>query len=313
VFLGGVITEWLSWPWTFFVNVPMGLVVLASTPAVIRYAAPSVGKIDWLGAVTVTSALVTAVYAIVTTEPGQWTSTQTLLLLGAAVGLLIVFLIMQAVRREPLLPLRIFAAPNLAVGNVLMALLGAAWIPLWFYLNLYLQQTLHLSALASGLALLPMTVTIMIVMVGFSGKLIGKFGIKSNIVLGLVAMGASLVLFSQVPANGNYFSNVLPASLLAALGMALAYIPITMAGMSGARPEETGLASGLVNTSYQVGSAIGLAVMVAVSAAAGAGEASPLAGFHAAFSGAAIVAFIAAAFALTALRTAPAAREVPVG
>ncbi len=315
VFLGGVITEWLSWPWTFLINVPLGLVVFVLTPLVIRYAAPAVGRIDWLGAATITAALVVAVYAIVTTEPGQWASAQTLLLLGLAVLLLVVFLVIQAMRREPLLPLRIFGARNLALGNVLMALLGAAWIPLWFYLNLYLQQTLQLSALASGLALLPMTLTIMVIMVGLSGRLIGRFGIKANVVVGLLAMGGALFLFTQLPPSGDYFANVLPASLLAALGMALAYIPVTMAAMSSARPEETGLASGLVNTTYQVGSAVGLAAMVALAAAAGADGSSEalLRGFHAAFAGAAWVAVVAAILALLFLRSAPAAREVPVG
>jgi EmrB/QacA subfamily drug resistance transporter len=315
VFLGGVITEWMSWPWTFLVNVPLGAAVFLFAPTVIRYAASSTGRIDWLGAATVTAALVTAVYAIVTTEPGQWGSVGTLLLIAAAAALLVVFLIIQAVRKEPLLPLRIFAAPNLAAGNILMALLGAAWIPLWFYLNLYLQQTLQLSALASGLALLPMTVTIMVVMVGFSGKIIGRLGVKASIILGLLAMGGALILFAGVPLGGDYVANVLPASLLAALGMALAYIPVTMSGMAGARPEETGLASGLVNTSYQVGSAVGLAAMVAIAAASGTGEGAGglLTGFHAAFSGAAWVAFAAAAFALLFLRGAPAAKEVPAG
>lgn len=313
VFLGGVITEWLSWPWTFLINVPLGLVVFALTPLVIRYAAPAVGRIDWLGAATITAALVVAVYAIVTTEPGQWASAQTLLLLGLAVLLLVVFLVIQAMRREPLLPLRIFGARNLALGNVLMALLGAAWIPLWFYLNLYLQQTLQLSALASGLALLPMTLTIMVIMVGLSGRLIGRFGIKANVVVGLLAMGGALFLFTQLPPSGDYFANVLPASLLAALGMALAYIPVTMAAMSSARPEETGLASGLVNTTYQVGSAVGLAAMVALAAAGTAGEWDTLQGFHAAFAGAAWVAVVAAVLALLFLRSAAAPREVPVG
>ncbi|WP_108462824.1 MFS transporter [Devosia naphthalenivorans] len=312
VFLGGVITEWLSWPWTFLINVPLGLVVFALAPTVIRYAAPVRGRIDWIGALTVTASLVTAVYAIVTTEPGQWTSPQTLLLLGAAVALLVLFLVLQAISREPLLPLRIFAAPNLAVGNLLMALLGAAWIPLWFYLNLYLQQTLGLSALYSGLALLPMTLTIMVVMVGLSGKLVARFGIKANIVIGLLAMAGSLLLFSRVPEGGSFGVDVLPASLLGALGMALAYIPTTMSGMAGARPEETGLASGLINTTYQVGSAVGLAVMVALAAQAD-GTAGPLEGFHAAFLGGAVVAGFGALTALVLLHGAPAAREVPVG
>lgn len=315
VFLGGVITEWLSWPWTFLINVPLGALVFLLAPTVIRYTAPAAGRVDWLGAATITAALVVAVYAIVTTEPGQWASAQTLLLLGLAILLLVIFLVIQAMRREPLLPLRIFAARNLALGNVLMALLGAAWIPLWFYLNLYLQQTLHLSALASGLALLPMTLTIMVVMVGLSGKLIGRFGIKANVVVGLLAMGGALFLFTQLPPNGDYFANVLPASLLAALGMALAYIPVTMAAMSSARPEETGLASGLVNTTYQVGSAVGLAAMVALAAAAGADGSSEalLKGFHAAFAGAAWVAVAAAVLGLLLLRGAPATQQVPVG
>lgn len=315
VFLGGVITEWLSWPWTFLINVPLGALVFLLASTVIRYTAPAAGRVDWLGAATITAALVVAVYAIVTTEPGQWASAQTLLLLGLAVLLLVIFLVIQAMRREPLLPLRIFTARNLALGNVLMALLGAAWIPLWFYLNLYLQQTLHLSALASGLALLPMTLTIMVVMVGLSGKLIGRFGIKANVVVGLLAMGGALFLFTQLPPNGDYFANVLPASLLAALGMALAYIPVTMAAMSSARPEETGLASGLVNTTYQVGSAVGLAAMVALAAAAGADGSSEalLKGFHAAFAGAAWVAVAAAVLGLLLLRGAPATQQVPVG
>lgn len=314
VFLGGVITEWMSWPWTFLVNIPLAAIVFLLAPSVVRYAAPNIGKIDWLGAATVTASMVAAVYAVVTTEPGHWASSSTLLLIAAAVVLLVIFLIIQTLRREPLLPLRIFAASNLAVGNVLMALLGAAWIPLWFYLNLYLQQTLQLSALASGLALLPMTVTIMVVMVGFSSKIIGRIGVKASVVLGLVSMGAALVLFTNVPLEGDYSANVLPASLLAALGMSLAYIPITMSGMAGARPEETGLASGLVNTTYQVGSAIGLAVMVAIAAANGQ-SGSPdglLTGFQAAFAAAAWVAFGAAIFALLFLRGAPVAKEVPV-
>lgn len=318
VFLGGVITEWMSWPWTFLINVPLGLVVLAASPVVLRYAPAVRGKVGMFGALVVTAALVTAVYAIVTTEPGEWASASTLGLLAASLVLFVVFVAIQSASREPLLPLSIFRAPNLASANVLMALLGGAWIPLWFFLNLYLQQTLHLSALASGLALLPMTVLIMVLMVGATGRLVGRFGIKANLVVGLLAMTGALLLFSNVPADGNYWTDVLPASLLAAAGMSLAYIPVTMAGMSGARPEETGLASGLINTTYQVGSAVGLAVMVALAASQrevvdAAGNSDLLAGFQLAFQGAAIVAGVAAVFALVALRSAPADRQVPVG
>jgi len=318
VFLGGVITEWLSWPWTFLINVPLGLAVFAAAPFVLGYSVRVTGRIDWLGAITVTAALVIAVYAIVTTEPHQWDSTRTLALLGGSAAFLATFVGIQHARHEPLLPLGILAAPNLSVANILMALLGAAWIPLWFYLNLYLQQILNLSALASGLALLPMTVTIMVLMVGFSGRLIGVFGIKPNLVLGLVVMALSLLLFARLPAEGDFWVDVLPASLLAAAGMALAYIPTTMAGMAGARPDQMGLVSGLINTSYQIGSAVGLAIMVALAASRGAAvdaTSAPdlLPGFQLAFLGAAVVAGLGAAFALVALRGAPSAQQAAVG
>ncbi len=124
-----------------------------------------------------------------------------------------------------------------------MALLGAAWIPLWFFLNLYLQTVLDLSAFGSGLALLPMTIVIMVMMVRLTGPLIGRFGVKPVMVTGLVALAAALVLFAGLPANGTFAANVLPVSLLAAVGMSLAYIPVTMTGMGGAAPQDTGLAS----------------------------------------------------------------------
>jgi len=318
VFLGGVITEWLSWPWTFLINVPLGLAVLAAAPFVLGYSARVSGRVDWLGAATVTAALVIAVYAIVTTEPGQWGSIRTLALLGGSAVLLAAFVGIQRARDEPLLPLGILAAPNLSAANVLMALLGAAWIPLWFYLNLYLQQILDLSALASGFALLPMTLAIMVLMVGLSGRLIGAFGIKPNVALGLVALGGSLLLFARLPADGDYWIHVLPPSLLAATGMALAYIPTTMAGMSGARPDQMGLASGILNTSYQIGSAVGLAAMVALAASRSpavdvAGGPDLLPGFQLAFLGAAAVAGLAAVLSLVALRGAPSAERAPVG
>ncbi len=317
VFLGGVITEWLAWPWTFLINVPLGLLVLALIPAALRKSPRSTGKVDWFGAITVTGALVTLVYAIVTAETVGWASAQILILLAVAAVLLVIFLVIQAARREPLLPLAIFKAPNLAAGNLVMALLGAAWIPLWFFLNLYLQQILGLSALSSGLALLPMTVMIMVVMVGFSGRLIGRFGPKANLIIGLLLMGAALLLFANLPTDGSFWVNVLPASLLAALAMALAYIPATMSGMSGAKPEETGLASGLINTTYQVGSAVGLAVMVALAASVaphgGAETADLLPGFQMAFFGAAVAAFLGAAATLVFVSGSAPQREVPVG
>tara|TARA_R110001592_G_scaffold10110_2_gene52759 strand:+ start:19308 stop:20726 length:1419 start_codon:yes stop_codon:yes gene_type:complete len=318
VFLGGVITEWMTWPWTFLINVPLGLLVLALIPAVLRKSPRSIGTVDWFGAISVTGALVSLVYAIVTIEPTGVGSSQALALLGVSAALFIAFLIGQSVRREPLLPLGIFKAPNLAPGNLVMALLGAAWIPLWFFLNLYLQEIMGLSALASGLALLPMTITIMIVMVGFAGKLIGRFGVKPILVLGLLLMCGALLMFANLPLDGSFVANVLPASLLAALGMALAYIPITMTGMAGAKPEETGLASGLINTTYQIGSAVGLAIMVAFSTSnsgydTGQTTEGMFAGFQVAFLGASVAAGLAALVTLIFVRSIDPQREASVG
>lgn len=313
VFLGGVITEWMSWSWTFLINLPLGLAVLAAGPAVLRSVPGSRGKIGLIDSALVTGAIVAAVYAIVTGEHAGWFVPQTLGLLGAAAVLLAAFLGMQAASKAPLLPLRIFRSPGLAAGNFVMALLGAAWIPLWFFLNLYLQTVLDLSAFGSGLALLPMTLVIMVMMVRITGPLIVRFGVKPVLVTGLLALTVSLALFAGLPADGTFLANVLPVSLLAAVGMSLAYIPVTMTGMGGAAPQDTGLASGLINTTYQVGSALGLAVMVSLAASTGDGPESMLAGYQLAFLGAAVVAGVAALAALGLVRGQTTASDVPVG
>jgi MFS family permease len=192
-----------------------------------------------------------------------------------------------------------------------IALLGAAWIPMWFFLNMFLQQVLELDALESGLALLPMTLAIMVLMVAATEKIVGRIGPKSSLVYGLALLALALVLFARIPADGNLVSDALPASLIAAFGMALAYVPSVIVSTSGARPEEGGLASGLVNTTYQVGSALGLAVMVAVAHSAEAPGSTPGAGFSAAFIGAAIVASLAVVVAALFLRGAGSEASVP--
>ncbi|SHE50697.1 drug resistance transporter, EmrB/QacA subfamily [Seinonella peptonophila] len=310
VFLGGIITEWLDWSWVFLINVPVGVIILFLVPKLLQKGSRGSGKVDFLGAFTVTASIITAVLAIVRAEFNGWMSGQTIGLLAASVVLFGLFLLIQKVKKEPLVPLHIFKAPNLVAGNIVNALLAATWIPLWYFLNLYLQQILHYSSFAGGIALLPMTVLIMILMTTFTGKLIGKFGFKGPFIVGMLLLGVSLLLFSNTPLNGSFAIYVLPASIIAALAMAFAYIPATMASMSGVKPEESGLASGIVNTTYQVGSAIGLAIMVAIS---GATTSSKLAkgveqiialneGFHHAFIGAGIVAFLAAVLALILLK-----------
>ncbi|MEV4382630.1 MFS transporter [Streptosporangium sp. NPDC049644] len=307
VFLGGVITEYLSWPWVFIVYVPIGLATLAAVPALLPAVQGRRGSVDVLGAIAVTAGIALAVYAIVR-APGQgWGSATTLLELAGAVALLALFLVIQRTVRAPLMPLGVWRTPGLATSNLAMALLGAAWIPMWYFLNLYLQQVLGYGAFPSGAALLPMTVAIMIFMIGVTARLLGRFGAKPLIVAGLLVLAAGLVGLSLARPGGTFAVDVLPASLIAAVGMSLAYIPAMMSAMSGVRPEESGLASGIVNTTYQVGSALGLAAMTAIATSRGAAELENLpaltGGFQAAFIGAGAVAATGAVLTLLLMRT----------
>ena len=320
VFLGGVITEYVDWAWVFYINIPIALVILALVPSVMPSGSGSGSRVDLLGAATVTAGLAAAVYAVVQAPEVGWGAARTWVVLGAAAALLGIFFALQARGRDPLLRLGIFRTPNLAAANLAQVLLGAAWIPMWFFLNLYLQQVLGYSAFPSGAALLPMTGLIMIGMIVVAPRAIAAFGPKDVTVAGLLLLAAGLAWLSQVDADGSFAVDVLPASLVAAAGMSLAFIPTLGTAISSARPEEGGLASGIVNTSYQVGSALGLAVMTAVAAANGAGRiGDPGAltdGFSAAFVGAAAVAVLGAVTAGLLLRTpapAPAPESVSQG
>jgi hypothetical protein len=288
--------------------VPVGVLVLLATHAWLPRASRQQGSVDVLGASTITGGLVLTVYAIVTANAASGTRTAVLLAVSAA--LFVAFALIQRARKSPLVPASIFRAPNLTIGNIVMALLGAAWIPMWFFLNMYLQEVLGYGAFESGLALLPMTLGIMFLMILATEKVVGRIGPKSALVIGLGVLGIALVLFSRMPVGGSFVENVLLPSLLGAIGMSLAYIPAMITSTMGARPEDGGLASGLVNTTYQVGSAIGLAVMVAVAGAktsalatSGAERLSSLnSGFSAAFIGAAVIAGAAALLSATAIR-----------
>lgn len=308
VFLGGVLTEYLSWRWTFFINVPIGLFVLILGGAVLIKGRNIRSSIDYIGALLITLALTFFVYALVTVESYGLVSGHTMGYLAIAVVLLGLFIYLQKNSVHPLIHFSIFQVKNLVTGNLVMSFLAAAWIPLWFFLNLYLQKILGFSAFYSGLALLPMTIIIMIFMMMITGKLIQKYGPKSVLLAGLLVLTLSLVWFSFVPVDGSFVSNVLGASMIGAIGMSLAYIPATMLSISGARPEEAGLASGIVNTTYQVGSAIGLAVVVAFSSMAtenvtkitGESLATINHGFQVAFVVAAVIAALGFLFALRA-------------
>ena len=316
VFLGGLITEYASWPWVFHINIPIAvLAVVAAGLLVPGGSTGSRGSVDVLGAATATLALGAAVFAVVRAPEVGWDSGSTWSVLGIAVLGLAGFVVLQARRRQPLMPLSIFRAPDLGAADLAQVLLGAAWVPMWFFLNLYLQQVLGYSAFPSGAALLPMTALIMVGMIAISPKLFARFGARTMIITGLLVLGAGLVWLSFIRADGDFWIDVLPGSLLAALGMSLAFVPSLQTAISAARPEEGGLASGLVNTGYQIGSALGLAAVTAVASAAGAdriGDRAALTdGFSAAFGTAAGIAVFAAALAWMTFRSPARQPEVP--
>ncbi|MBA0053242.1 MFS transporter [Streptomyces sp. AJS327] len=317
VFLGGVFTEWMSWPWIFVIYIPIGLASLAATPRLLPAVANKRGSVDVLGAVAVTAGLAVAVFAIVRAPEVGWGSGETLLQLTGAVALLALFLVLQRSVREPLMPFSVWRVPRLGTANLAMLLLGAAWIPMWYFLNLYLQQVLGFGAFASGSALVPMTVLLMLFMTVITARLMARFGAKPLIGTGLLVLGAGLLWLSAVPSDGSFAVNVLPASLVAALGMSLAYIPAMLTAMSGAPPEQAGLASGIVNTSYQVGSALGLAALTALATSRGADELGNLPaltdGFSAAFLAGAGVAALAGLLTLAVMRGERQARAASPG
>ncbi len=311
VFLGGVLTDVLDWRWTLLVNVPLALGVLAATPSVLPAGVWRPERLDVVGSVLATAALALAVFGIVDANNAGWGSTQTVLVLSGAVALLGAFVASQALVREPLVSLAVFRARNLTGANVTLLLLGAAWIPMWFMLNLYLQQVLGYGPFEAGSALLPMTALIMVLMVGATARVIGRFGLKAPLVAGLGILAAGIGLFGLISSDGGFVPDVLWASLVAAAGMSLAYVPALNAGLSAVAPEQSGLASGLLGTSYQVGSALGLAVMTSIATSYGADQLGNVAaltnGYQAAFLGAAGVAVAGAFVALTVLRTASSA------
>jgi len=311
VFLGGVITEWISWPWVFYVNIPIALSVLVLTPSLLPSVPSRRGSIDLAGAVTATAGLALTVFGVVRAPIEGWGSLATLATIAGGVILLALFVGVQSSVRSPLMRLGILRTPNLAAANVAQLLLGAAWIPMWFFLNLYLQQVLGYGAFEGGAALLPMTVAIMALMVVVAPRVIARFGSKTPTVAGLLILAAGMAVLSLVRSDGSFAADVLPASLIAATGMALAFIPSLGTAISSAKPEEGGLASGIVSTAYQVGSALGLAVMTALASAHGADRAGDLAaltdGYSAAFLGVAGIALAGALLAAVLLRTPQAA------
>jgi EmrB/QacA subfamily drug resistance transporter len=266
VLLGGILTDGLGWEWVLWVNVPVATVVALLTPGLIAESrsesAPR--RFDVLGAVTVTAGLSLLVYAIVDATEAGWGSGQTLGLLAAVAILLAAFVAIELRSDAPLVPFRIFRLRTLTGANVIGLLIGASLISMFFFITLYLQQVLGYSAIETGLAYLPLALTIVVV-AGVASQLVTRIGIKPVLMLGMTAIGVALIWFSQISVDGGFGVDILGPSILAGAGLGLAMVPDTIAAMTNVRPEEAGLASGLINTSQQMGGALGLAVLATVA------------------------------------------------
>jgi EmrB/QacA subfamily drug resistance transporter len=323
VLLGGVLTDALNWHWIFLVNVPIGALVcfltlrlIPGTPGTAQGA-----RLDVAGALTVTAALMLAVYAIVNGNQEGWTSAQTLGVLGGAVALLAVFLALEARVRAPLMPLRLFKLRNVATSNTVGVLWAAAMFA-WFFLSaLYLQLVLGYSPLQVGLSFLPANLIMGVFSIGLSARLVMRFGFRLPLATGLLLAAAGLFLFVRAPVDGNFAVDVLPSMVLLGFGAGMAFNPVLMAAMSDVEPSEAGLASGLVNTSFMMGGALGLAVLASLAASrtdtlrgSGDGQLAALTGgYHAAFLVGAVFALVAAGLGGWLLRTrsAPAGEHAP--
>jgi len=269
VLLGGVLTSYLGWSWIFFLNVPVGAVAIALTPLLLRESRAETNHrhFDLAGAASVTGGLMLLVYALTRTTSDGWTSPVTLGLLGGAAALVAAFVAIESRSRSPLLPLRIFRLRALAAANVTMAIVGAVTFSEFFLLTLYVQDVLHYSAVQSGVAFSAFALTV-VVTANVAQAVVGRAGVRATLATGLALASASVALLVRLPVDGHYFWDLFPAFVLGGAGMGFSFVPITIAGLAGVERSDAGVASGLVNTSRQIGGAIGLAAMSTVAASA---------------------------------------------
>jgi EmrB/QacA subfamily drug resistance transporter len=309
--LGGVLTDLLSWEWVFFVNVPVGILAVA---AALRFVPESRDEqahrtFDLAGAVTVTGGLIVLVYAIVKAQTFGWGSTRTLAMLAAAALLLAAFVAVERRSAAPLVRLNIFRTRTLTAANVALMLVGSGMFSMFFFASLYVQELLGYSPLKAGLAFLPVTAGIMIG-AGIAQTAIRRFGPRQVPVVGLLIATFGMVWLTALPVHGSYVSDLLAGLFPMSLGMGLTFVPVTLLATVGVPAEDSGLASGLLNTSQQVGGALGLAILSTLAAnhttsLLTSGTARPLAllgGWHVAFTGGAVVLALAALSLVVLLR-----------
>ncbi len=309
--LGGYITAHFDWHWNFLINVPIGVAVFAGTMATVPATPGSAkGRIDLAGAVTMTASLLLAVYAVVGANDAGWTSLRTLGLLAASAALMAAFLLIERRIANPLVPLGLFRSRNIVSSNVIGVLWAAAMFAWFFLSSLYMQKVLGFAPDAVGYAFLPANVIMAVFSIGISARLVRRFGVIRPLATGLLLAAAGLGLFARAPLDGTLWLDVVPGMALLGFGAGMAFNPLFLAAMSDAKPDEAGLASGLVNTSFMMGGALGLAVLASVAAARTASAGGPddplalVAGYRLAFALAAVAALAGAALALT-LRVKP--------
>ncbi|MDQ3850705.1 MAG: MFS transporter [Actinomycetota bacterium] len=266
VLLGGVLTDGLGWQWVLWVNVPIGIVAALLAPRLLleSRSESETRTLDAMGAVTVTAGLSLLVFALVDANRAGWESLQTVGLLAAALALIVAFVGVERRSAAPLVPFGIFRSRTLTGANVTGLLIGAALFSMFFFISLYMQQVLGFGPLKAGVAYLPLALTI-IVSAAVASQLVTRLGFKPVLMVGLGLIAVGLVWFSRVSVGGSYAVDVLGPSLLAAVGLGLAFVPVTIAAVSGISARESGLASGLINTSQQVGGALGLAVLATIA------------------------------------------------
>jgi EmrB/QacA subfamily drug resistance transporter len=266
VLLGGALTSALSWSWIFFINVPAGIAVFALAPFVLRESKANLNHrhFDALGAASITGGLMLLVYALTRAAQHGWATGSTIGLLAASAGLIVGFVVIEARSKAPLLPLGIFRLRTLTGSNLSGLLLSASLFSQFFLLTLYMQQVLHYSALKTGVAYVGLTITI-IAFSGVAQALSTRLGVRPVLTVGMLMSAAGLVMYSQLPVGGHYFWDLFPAFILSGLGLALSFVPMSIGALTGVSQDEAGVASGLINTSQQVGGAIGVAVATTVA------------------------------------------------
>src|SRR5262245_61121618 len=305
VLLGGMLTSFLSWSWVFLINVPVGAAAILLTPLLLRESRAELPHrhFDFLGAASITSGLMLLVYAMTRATSDGWGSAATLLLLAGSAALVLAFVGIELRSRWPLLPLLIFRSRTVSAANATMAIVGAVAFSEFFLLTLYLQDVLHYSPVRAGAAFAAFAVTVVIVS-NLAQAIVARLGVRATLTAGLLVSAGSVAMLTRLPVNADYFTDLFPAFVLGGAGMSLSFVPVTIASLTGVERADAGVASGLVNTSRQIGGAIGIAAASAIAATSTSNYVDTHAGVNASSGVALDHGLQTALYALTALLVA---------